>query len=112
MYVAKFTSEAIEDIKSLPKGHKNSLRKAIEKKLLTNPEECSEKLMEPLAGFRSFHSGDYRVVFRVVEDLNVVAVVGVGLKTASANVYRKLAELVRTGKLADSVLSIGRLFND
>ena len=111
MYISKFTSEAVEQIKKLPKGVRNALKKAFKKTLLENPTSCADELTEPLAGFRSFHFGDYRVVYRVYEDLNAIAVVGVGKKDAHAetDLYRKLEKLASTGKLADKVLKSLRL---
>ena len=113
MYAAKFTPHAVEDIKALPRNIKNALRKQFEKKIQKDPLGCSETLTEPLAGFRSFHFGNYRVIYKVYEDLKVIAVVGVGEKKADhhAEIYKKLENLATTGKLADSVLRTMRFFS-
>ena len=106
MYVAKFVPEAVDDLKRLPKNVRNALKREIEKTVLRDPVGCSMQLNEPLAGFRSFHFGNYRVVYRVFEDLNAIAVVGIGEKDAHhySDVYKKLENLANTGKLADTVL--------
>jgi mRNA-degrading endonuclease RelE of RelBE toxin-antitoxin system len=114
VYIPKFTSDAIADIKLLPKNVRNALRKELEKVVLKNPVGCSEALTGPLLHFRSFHFRDYRVIYRVFEDLKAVAFVGVGKKNAEhyAEIYKKLESLVQAGKLADSLLeslgSVGR----
>ena len=112
MYVAKFTPHAAEDIKALPRNIKNALRKQFEKKIQKNPIGCSEAHTEPLAEFRSFHFGNYRVIYKVYEDIKTVAVVGVGEKKADhhAEIYKKLENLANSGKLADSVLKTMRFF--
>ena len=113
MYVAKFTPQAVADIRGLPKNTRTSLKKEFEKTILKDPSGCSEDLTEPLAGFRSFHFRDYRVVYRIYEDLNAIAVVGVGKKTndPSSDVYKRLERLATSGKLADSVLKTLRLLS-
>ncbi len=113
MYIAQFIPEAVEDVKNLSKNLRNALKKEFEKTILKDPVGCSDALSEPLAGFRSFHFRDYRVVYRVYEDMNVIAVVGVGEKSAyrHSDVYKKLEKLASTGKLADTVLKNLRLFS-
>jgi mRNA-degrading endonuclease RelE of RelBE toxin-antitoxin system len=107
LYVAKFTPDAVEEVRALPKNIRNALKREFKKTLLVEPVGCSVTLQEPLAGFRSFHFGGYRVVFRVYEDLKLIAVVGVGRKSSlpHSDIYRRLEKLAETGKLADSVLT-------
>ena len=94
------------DVKRLPKNVRNSLRKEIERVVLRDPVVCSEPLSGPLAQFRSFHHGEYRVVYRVFDDLGALVFVGVGKKNAAhyAEIYKKLESLVEAGELADSLL--------
>lgn len=109
MYVAKFTRDAANDVRSLPRNTRNALKKAFSTKLLRDPAGCSEELSEPLAGFHSFHFDAYRVVFRIYADLKAIAVVGVGKKGTPSGVYERLEKLAAAGKLADSVLATLRL---
>ena len=113
MYVAKFTPQAVADIRSLSKNTRTSLKKEFEKTILKDPAGCSEDLTEPLAGFRSFHFREYRIVYRIYEDLNTIAVVGVGKKTndLGSDVYKRLESLVSSGKMADTVLRTLRLLS-
>jgi len=108
-YAAKFTAYALEDVKALPRNTRNALKREL-LTLLGDPAGGSEELGEPLAGFRSFHFRDYRVVFRIYEDLNAIAVVGIGDKSTAEGAYKRLELLASTGKLADSVLATLKLF--
>ena len=107
MYVLKFTSSAVADIKTvIPKHLKGPLRKELLEKVAADPIGCSHELHGQLESYRSFTWQEYRVVYKVFEDLLAVAVVGVGLRSpqSAENVYRKLEVLVRTGELAQGVL--------
>ena len=106
MYVSRFTSEAIENIRDLPKNVRNALKGKFEQRIHRNPIECSEPLTGLLSGFRSFHFREYRVVYRVFEEVKTVVVVGVGKKDKAhyAEIYEKLELLAKSGKLADDFL--------
>ena len=110
MYSSKFTSDALADLKRLPKNVRAALKREFEKKLHVNPVTCSEPLTADPKQFRSFHFGDYRVVFQVFEDLKAISVVGVGQKDAGhhAEIYQQLEKLARNGKLAEKVLETYR----
>lgn len=113
MYRSKFTPEALEDVKRLPKNVRNSLKAEFRKRIHLDPMGCSEGLTGPLEGFRSYHSGKYRVIYRVFEDIKVVAVVGIGKKDAGhqAEIYKKLETLAASGKLAAAVLETFRVLD-
>ena len=113
MYIAQFTPEAVEDIRKLPKNVRNALQKKFRDTILKDPAGCSDALTEPLESFRSFHFGKYRVVYRIYADWNAIAVVGIGKKSGrhQSDVYKKLAVLAGTGKLADTILKTLRLFS-
>lgn len=110
VYCSKFTSDALDDVKSLPKAVRNALKGEFEAKLHVDPIACSEPLSADLRQFRSFHCGKYRVVFQVFEDIKAIAVVGVGEKDAHhhAEIYEHLESLARSGKLAAKVLETYR----
>ena len=112
MYVIKFTQAGLTDVKRVPKNIKNRLKKVLVKTLAADPLSCSTELSPPLGGFRSFHWRQYRIVFRVFEDLNSVVIVAVGERSpqSAANIYRKLEMLASAGKLAESVLNTLRRF--
>ena len=107
MYVLKFTSSAVADLKNvIPKHLKGPLRKALLRKVAIDPSGCSHELHGNLDGYRSFAWQGYRIVYRVFDELKAIAVVGVGLRSPQSleNIYRKLETLSRTGELAQSVL--------
>lgn len=110
LYIPKYTDAAVENIRALPKNIKNVLRKEIDTVIAKDPLGCSEELEERLAGFRSRHVWDYRIVFKVYEDLRAFAIVGVGKKAPPDSIYQKLEQLAATGKLADGMLEAMRLF--
>jgi len=87
-----FTDEAARDVRALPRGTRNSLRKALVKGLASDPVGRSTELRPPLEQFRSFHWRQYRVVFKLYPEAHVVAVVGLGERAAQSrwNVYRRL----------------------
>jgi len=114
-YVLKFTSGAVADIKTIiPRQLKGPLQKELLAKVTTEPVACSHELHNELAGYRSFPWREYRVVYKVFDDLRVVAVVGLGLRSAqsSENIYRGLERLARTGELAQGLLFSLRGFTE
>lgn len=54
-----------EDIPQLSKEMKVRIRKAIEEKLTTHPEQFGKPLRRSLRGYRKLRVGDYRVIFRI-----------------------------------------------
>lgn len=105
-YCSKFTPDALDNLKELPKNVKNALKKEFEKKLHVDPTGCSVALSGDLKQYRSFHFGEYRVVFQVFEDIKAITVVGIGPKDANhhAEIYKQLEMLAKSGKLAATVL--------
>ncbi len=85
----------------------NALKKALRNKVAPDPYGCSQELREPLAGWRSFHFGEYRVIYKVFDDLPAVGIAGVGKHDAKAtrDIYRRLEAVAKTGKLAETVLT-------
>jgi mRNA interferase RelE/StbE len=65
-----------DDIPSLSPGLRERIRKAIEAKLMTAPQDYGEPLRKTLKGFWKLRVGDYRIVFRIRDD--VVQVIGIG----------------------------------
>ena len=113
MYVLKFTGVAVADIKAIiPRNVKGPLKKELLRTIANDPLGCSHELQDELEGYRSFTWQQYRIVYKVFEDLRAIAIVGVGLRSPQSadNVYRRLELLARTGKLAQGVLSSLRGF--
>jgi len=112
-YKIQFTADGLKDAKRLPKGVRNSLGKELKTKLAVAPLSCSEELREPLAGWRSFHCGKYRVIFRLYEGMKLIAVAGIGQHSsqASQDICRKLELLAQRGRLAEDILAALRGFD-
>ena len=106
VYTLKFTEDGLNDVKALPKGDKNALKAELLKNLSTNPKQCGEPLLPPLGGWYSFHYLEYRVIYRVYDDLLAVGIAGVGKhdKNAENDIYRRLEDAAKSGRLAESVL--------
>jgi mRNA-degrading endonuclease RelE of RelBE toxin-antitoxin system len=109
-YSVQFTVDALRDVKALPKNVRNTLAKELKGKLAINPAGCSQELRDPLVGWRSFHCGKYRVIFKPYPDMKIVAVAGIGKHSgpAAQDVYRRLELLAKSGRLAEGVLAVLR----
>jgi mRNA interferase RelE/StbE len=56
-----------EDLKIIDNKTKERIKKAIEERLVTAPQEYGLPLRKTLKGYWKLRVGDYRVVFKVVE---------------------------------------------
>ena len=52
-----------KDIKAIPANLRVRIRRAIEDRLMTNPDQYGERLRKDLAGAWKLRVGDYRIVF-------------------------------------------------
>lgn len=113
MYTIKFTDDGLRDVKELPKNVRNALKEQLMKKLMINPQGCGEPLHGSLEGWNSFHYLEYRVVYRVFDDLLAIGIAGIGKhdKEAEVDIYRRLEDVAKNGKLAESVLVALRTFS-
>ena len=69
LYVVRYHPEVRDvDIPLLNATLKKRIRKAIEERLMTAPHQYGEPLRKSLKGYWKLRIGDYRVVFRVVEN--------------------------------------------
>jgi mRNA interferase RelE/StbE len=71
------TSVVKEDIPLLPKRIKISIKKAIEERLMLDPLGFGKPLRYSLRGHRRLRVGDYRVVYRIDPDINIVIIVAI-----------------------------------
>jgi mRNA-degrading endonuclease RelE of RelBE toxin-antitoxin system len=114
LYLIKFTDDALENVRSLPKNIRNCLKKEIREKVAQDPYGCSRELREPLKGFRTFSYENYRVIFKIYEGPKAIGIAGVGRRdaTSQADVYKKLQALALEGKLAEKVLATLQGFSE
>ncbi len=65
MFEITYHHKVFEDIFSISSSHKNTIKKAIEEKLMKQPEFFGKPLQFSLIGLRSMRVGDYRVIFKL-----------------------------------------------
>lgn len=66
-----------EDIPALPKKAKDTIKKAIEERLMLDPIGFGKPLRYSLKGHRRLRVGDYRIVYRIEPDTNTVLIVAI-----------------------------------
>jgi mRNA-degrading endonuclease RelE of RelBE toxin-antitoxin system len=104
----RFTADAAADIKGLDGSIKKQLRKVLEKKLTVDPEGYGLALRGALANFWKHEFGDHRIVYRIYPQLRIVAVCAVGARKQgdAEDIYRKLAAVAETGRLAEQIAAV------
>jgi mRNA interferase RelE/StbE len=78
-YLIEYDAAIEEKLRALPKSVREMIRKAIEKKLMTDPIAFGKPLRYTLKGFRRLRVGDYRVIYKIIED-KVLVTVGIDHK--------------------------------
>lgn len=66
-----------EDIAIIPKPIKKTIKRAIEERLIIDPVGFGKPLRYSLKGHRRLRVGDYRVVYRIQEDIRTILVVAI-----------------------------------
>ena len=66
-----------EDIPSLPLIAKNTIKKAIEERLMVDPISFGKPLRYSLRGHRRLRVGDYRIVYRIEPSTHYVIVTAI-----------------------------------
>jgi mRNA interferase RelE/StbE len=70
--------EAIEEkLRNFSKPMREIIRKAVEKKLTLDPVAFGKPLKHTLKGFRRLKVGDYRVIYKIIEDKVIVFIIDV-----------------------------------
>lgn len=67
-YSIKYHKAVRGDLKKIDTMSKSRVRKAIETRLLFDPEKYGQVLKGNLKGYRKLRVGEYRIVYKVVED--------------------------------------------
>lgn len=78
MYKIEYVDSVKNDLIGLSKDNKNRIRKAIEKKLATNPIEFGKPLQYSLKGLRRLKVSDYRIIFKIEEEMKTVLIIEIG----------------------------------
>jgi mRNA-degrading endonuclease RelE of RelBE toxin-antitoxin system len=112
VYVIKFTDEGLADVKALPGNVRNALKADLIEKVATDPYNHSQALLSALKGWRSFGFREYRVIFKIYDDLKAIGIAAIGEHDPDAHkdVYKKLEALVIGGSVAEKMLITMRGF--
>jgi len=106
----RYTAAAAADIRALDGSVRKQLRKVLEKKLAVNPEGYGLPLRGALANYWKHEFGNHRVVYRIYLERRVVAVCAVGVRKQgdAEDIYRRLAAVAETGRLAEQIAAVLR----
>jgi len=104
----RYTSDAAQDIKKLDGSVRNQLRKVLEKKLAVDPEGYGLPLRGSLAGYWKHQFRNYRVVYRIYPQHQIVVVCSVGVRKQgdAEDIYRQLESVAKTGRLAEQLAAV------
>jgi addiction module RelE/StbE family toxin len=76
MYSIEYLQTVVkDDIPALPKRMAQSIKRAIEERLMADPIGFGKPLRYSLSGHRRLRVGDYRIVYRVDDAKKVVIII-------------------------------------
>lgn len=87
-----YHSDVPKDLKTIPANMRARIRRAIERRLTTEPGEYGERLRKDLAGAWKLRVGDYRIVFDLDPKRTLVTVL---LIAHRRSVYDRVVGRVR-----------------
>ena len=76
-YIIEYDIAIEEKLRKLPKAIREMIRNAIEKKLAVNPVAFGKPLRYSLKGYRRLRVGDYRVIYKIIEDKILVIIIDI-----------------------------------
>ena len=85
LYEVSYHPDIVKDLQKIPKNLKETIKRAIEERLLTNPETVSEPLKRDLKGYRKLRVGHYRVIHKIQG--NSIFILKIGNRR---DVYKKI----------------------
>ena len=74
-YRIEFGERARNNIKKFPKNIQERIIKAIDQRLALSPEEVGKPLTKEWKNHRRLRVGDYRVIYRIIQDKILVLIV-------------------------------------
>lgn len=78
MYSVEYLQTVVkDDIPALPKRMAQSIKRAIEERLMVDPIGFGKPLRYSLAGHRRLRVGDYRIVYRIDDHKQSVVIVAI-----------------------------------
>lgn len=76
-YVIEYDPDIEQKLLNLTKSVREIIRKAIEKKLTVDPITFGKPLRFSLKGYRRLRVGDYRVIYKIIEDKVLVIIIDI-----------------------------------
>jgi len=78
LFSVEYLDSAVkEDIPHLPKSVKRIIQKAIEERLQVDPVSFGKPLRFSLKGHRRLRVGDYRIVYRIEAENNLIVIIAI-----------------------------------
>jgi len=107
-YTIGFVAAAKQDVASLDGSTKKRLKKALNDKLAVDPEGYGTPLRGDLAGYWKHEFTSHRVIYRIYADKRLIVICAVGKRQGEhvSDVYRRLEAVVKSGKLAEQILTV------
>ncbi len=76
LYNIEYIDRVVDkEIPKLPKSAKQTIKKAIEQRIMVDPVTFGKPLRYSLKGHRRLRVGDYRVVYRIEDERDTVLIV-------------------------------------
>ena len=85
MYSIAYTKEAKQKIDRLSIKKKHQIKEAVER--IAQNQDIGKRLTHELVGLLSYHSGDYRIIYRIYHKEILVLILTIGHRK---DIYRKL----------------------
>ena len=75
-YRVSYHHEIPQDIARIPQNIKERIRRSIEERLIKDPYHFGLPLRKSLQGYRKLRVGDYRIIYKIVNDAIIVLKIG------------------------------------
>jgi len=94
IYEVSYHLDIPKDLQKIPRNVKETIKRAIEERLLVHPEVASEPLRRDLKGYRKLRVGDYRVIHKIQG--NSIFILKIGNRK---DVYKKILSRINFPRL-------------
>ncbi len=75
-YQVVYHPEIKKDLDGIPQNIKETIMRAIEERLVNNPEAVSQPLKRSLKGYRKLRVGDYRIIHKIQGNSIIILKIG------------------------------------
>ena len=77
MYEIQYLEEVSGDIKEIPRNIRKTIKNAIEERIMHDPYSYGKPLRYSWKGHRRLRVGDYRVIYRILENKKKIIVIAI-----------------------------------